>query len=273
MRKTNNWNPYENRPNPEKILLILHPCKLSWAGKDKSCISCYRPNITYICLSPVVLRDPARTSRPWARPSGFSVTLPVSAQLSRRYTSDEAFCPGPPRRFTGLRLAYQSVGRSSGLHVSRCVRPSLFLDNRPCTAGLGIWLSANKGEGVALADGFRIISEPRKTGYMNEQTVSAVILISQWLIDDKSWRDENSDTPSFHDDRKASRRPCRDSGPISAPNQKTFLGDLVGPRAGIWLETIRESVYMLVRPAVSSSVLGHRTTGKQSSIDLDAADA
>jgi hypothetical protein len=33
------------------------------------------------------------------------------------------------------------------------------------------WAQA-EGEDVALANGSRIISEPRKTGYMNEQTVS-----------------------------------------------------------------------------------------------------
>lgn len=32
----------------------------------------------------------------------------------------------------------------------------------------------------------RIISEPKKTGYMNDQTVSAAIHIRQWSIDHES---------------------------------------------------------------------------------------
>lgn len=97
------------------------------------------------------------------------------------------FAPGPPRRSIGRRLTRQSIVLSSGLRATRCIRPSLFLDNRPCIARLRICLGAEaEGEGVALADGFCIISEPRKAGYMNDQIVSAAIRISQRLIDHKS---------------------------------------------------------------------------------------
>jgi hypothetical protein len=60
------------------------------------------------------------------------------------------------------------------------------VDNPPCIAGLQICLEEEAQDGVALADGFRIISELRKTRYMYDQTVSAAVRVSQWLIDHRS---------------------------------------------------------------------------------------
>lgn len=116
---------------------------------------------------------------------------PVSAQLSRHDARGEAFLP--PVSHANLqvcRVIPQSVGRQSSLRASRCIRASLFLDNRLCGAGLQICLGGgNRGLKAlaALADGVRITSEQGTPGsnwsaHVNDRTVSAAIGIGQWLL-------------------------------------------------------------------------------------------
>jgi hypothetical protein len=121
------------------------------------------------------------------------------------------FCPRPAASHIN-----RSADRRACVRALRGIRASLFLDNRPCGAGLPICLGgANQGRRrwQPWLMAFRISSEPGSTGIELVSACERPDCLGRYTCQPVNARSARFNqvtvTLSFHDDRMAPRWPCR----------------------------------------------------------------